>query len=1508
MKKKLFTIAIALCMVFTMIPRGVFQIETAWAASGDTPASVKVGGVEMVGTDVTYYKNDGKTGSADDYNAMYDKTANTLTLKGFTYNGTAIGIEADGALNIVVVGKNNTINSTAHGIWTQDDLTISGTSKNRDKLTVTSSEADAIFAYDSYWAYAESITISNVDIEALSNASVGICASSTVEITDSHVVSTGAKFGIQGGFFNRDQENGSGNTGAITIVRSYIKAKATSTTIGEAKALEEVVTVNGESYDNSKKEKVVIIGESHEHYLCGTECKAIGDHQMEESKITFNKKIWMDDETLKIDDAAWTKDTTSNVERYKLPEGSYYLDDNIELDASILTEGSVNLCLNGNTITGAAQGQVITVGENSEFSLSDCRADDKQGSITHKTSVLGKGVYNTGEFFLYGGNITGNDSDSSKTNFNGGGVTNHNGATFIMYGGSITENKATNGAGVYNAAQGTYPTKDTVFKMYGGTISGNQASYMGGGVLNQGDFTMKGGIIGGTEDSEKNTARIGGGVHVSSQWASTAGIFAMKGGKIVGNAADENGGGVFVEVKTDGTLIGTFNVSGNAVIARNKANSKDDNVYLGMSTGGTKTASIEIGGTLTGSQKIGVKTAKTPTGGDDTVTIATEAKSGDENYFVSDDSNYVVAYDNGKLVLKTNLTPPATEHKHYLCGKTHTEVGDHTSDEETKFTAWTRTDSLPDTAGNYYLTEDVTLTSAVEYRGGIGKDYCGWDVPDGVVLCLNGKNITMKNPDGMTDEVDVIKVSGHFTLTDCKTGDAQGKITHATDASSTKCEGKGVKVLGGTFDMFGGIISGNTTNYDIGGGGVSVEGVSDTTKASIFKLYGGKISGNTAKSGGGVHVRRIVWYGPSEFHMYGGSITNNNADSTAASYGVGGGVYVSWTSKFIMDGGTISENTATQFGGGVYASALARKNAYDSGGAAELKFSGTATITGNKAGNEKSNVYLDSDTSDSNYETVSVKIAITEPLTGTIGVTTKDLPTAGRPVTIATGAAAGKNYSTNITSDKNGYEIGHASNPTELILKVTGDPNPAPAPVTAPTISEQPKNLEITYGKTGNFAVKATAATDTAYKPLQYQWYKNTTNSNTGGTKIEGATSATYSVPTDTPVGNYYYYCVVTATRTDNQESATASSEIAKLTVSKAPVTVTVNNQNAYINGTLPANSYKAEGLVNGDKFNETSVKYEYKDAKDETVTPNLEQAGTYTIKISGLTLANADNYDVTYKPGTLTITQKSSGGSGGSSTRTEVITTGTIDSKVTSSPTEVKNETKTDANGNSVTTATVTVSSANQREILRQAKANKSGEIIIKVSQNEVKDGAKLELNLDKSFIQSIINDTDAKLTVQTPSGEKTFTQDELKKLAAEAAGNTVTIDPTSAGTTELTDPTEPTDPAADKNAKLIKGIENTTIVLKSKLTKNGNVLLTWTKSKGYKVDYFEFYRSVKRYSGYGTKAFFTTADGSWSKYLNTKELEAGKTYYYKVRGVRVIDGQKYYTQWSNKAWRTIK
>ena len=104
---------------------------------------------------------------------------------------------------------------------------------------------------------------------------------------------------------------------------------------------------------------------------------------------------------------------------------------------------------------------------------------------------------------------------------------------------------------------------------------------------------------------------------------------------------------------------------------------------------------------------------------------------------------------------------------------------------------------------------------------------------------------------------------------------------------------------------------------------------------------------------------------------------------------------------------------------------------------------------------------------------------------------------------------------------------------------------------------------------------------------------------------------------------------------------------------------------------------------------------------------------------------------------------------------------------------------------------------------------------------------------------------------------------------------------------------------------AKIKAGVEKTTIKLKSTFSKKNNIQLNWTKSAGYKMDYYQVYRSTKRYSGYGSKAYYQTSTGTKNFYINTKELKKGTRYFYKVRGVRLINGEKVYTHWSNKAWR---
>ena len=256
------------------------------------------------------------------------------------------------------------------------------------------------------------------------------------------------------------------------------------------------------------------------------------------------------------------------------------------------------------------------------------------------------------------------------------------------------------------------------------------------------------------------------------------------------------------------------------------------------------------------------------------------------------------------------------------------------------------------------------------------------------------------------------------------------------------------------------------------------------------------------------------------------------------------------------------------------------------------------------------------------------------------------------------------------------------------------------------------------------------------------------------------------------------------------------------------------------------------------------------------------------------LSMENYEDADVEL---VIELTKKASGGY---TKKTEVATK----DKVTTAPAEVKNETKTDEAGNKVTTATATVSVANQKEIIKQVKANKSEEIVINVSEKDIADGASLEINLDKEFIDSIVNDTDAKLTIKTPAGDMTFTREELKELSEASTGDTITIDPT--------------DDDSDKAEKIAKAKEITAglgLTARSDKTAKGNVnvvLKNSTKTKdsirelkelGFTVKY-RFYRSTKKSSGYKSTLTKDTAS-----YTNTTGKK-GTKYYYKVR-VMVYD-----------------
>ena len=306
-------------------------------------------------------------------------------------------------------------------------------------------------------------------------------------------------------------------------------------------------------------DEVMLMAEGqHSHCICGASHRDIGEHKGEAS-VSFDKKLSCSssDTWLQVDNNSAGKTTIDNRTYWVLPAGSYYLAGDITLDKSILIEsGEVNICLNGHKLRlnhGTVQIWEVIQLNGGTLNLTDCQ--DK-GTVCHVDGNPGRGVTvgNGTSFTLYGGTICNNVARVSSTKAQGGGVYIGIGSTFNMYGGKIHNNRAEDsneptyefwgGGGVYCAPKGT-------FNLLAGEITENQVRVtkdggngFGGGVFNQGTFTMSG-----NSKISKNfitcsspRGQYGGGVcNYKNDYCYAT--FKMNGGEISGNYIDSWNGG-----------------------------------------------------------------------------------------------------------------------------------------------------------------------------------------------------------------------------------------------------------------------------------------------------------------------------------------------------------------------------------------------------------------------------------------------------------------------------------------------------------------------------------------------------------------------------------------------------------------------------------------------------------------------------------------------------------------------------------------------------------------------------------------------------------------------------------------------------------------------------------------------------------------------------------------------------------------------------------------------------
>ena len=417
-----------------------------------------------------------------------------------------------------------------------------------------------------------------------------------------------------------------------------------------------------------------------------------------------------------------------------------------------------------------------------------------------------------------------------------------------------------------------------------------------------------------------------------------------------------------------------------------------------------------------------------------------------------------------------------------------------------------------------------------------------------------------------------------------------------------------VLLLGGNITVMGGSGSDTSTTMDIGG--------SDGT---------GSGSGG---AGGTVIILTNVQNSSGSLNIGGGAQPGGNANNGAAikPSSSGSNTYEVYGTLTLPDNLTIPEGVTVNIPSGATLTVPSGKTLTNNG---SITGEGTLNIQGDANGNGSVSVsgFTKKDQTNAPSAPSGTSAVTANSVTLTAVTDSGGVGGIQYGYTTGTGATPG-NWQTGTTFDNlspgttytfyaryagNGFYNPSAASSTGLPVTTS-----ALIDAETPSITTHPQDGTYTVGADAALSVAASVSDGGT---LSYQWYSNTTDSTTGGTAISGATSSSYTPPTNT-AGATWYYCMVTNTNNNatGEKTATATSNTAGVIVNPAPVTT----YTVTVNGGTGGGSYQ-EGVT----------------VTITATVPSGKQFAGWTVTSGGVTLADVNSAATTFTmpAGNVTVT-----------------------------------------------------------------------------------------------------------------------------------------------------------------------------------------------------------------------------------------------------------------------------